>query len=97
MDRKELEELWRSRVLAAKLRFDAARDRTNAIVREFPLAGTSPNSRYAYQRAVRLENAALAEYQHVLRIYTDLVVRHMVPDEDDWHRRKGMTSGGGAT
>ncbi len=83
MDRKELEELWRTRVLAAKLRFQSARDHTNAIVREFPLADTSPDGRYAYQRAVGRENAALAEYNRVLRMYERLVHGGIEPDEGE--------------
>ncbi len=96
MDRRELEALWSSRLAEVKTRFDAARERTNSIVRKIPLADRSSESRYAYQRAVRLENAALAEYNRVLRIYTELIDRGTVPDEDDWQRRQGTPGSGSA-
>lgn len=94
MERKETEELWRRRVAEVKLQFDSARSRTNAVVREFALDGTSADGRYAYDSAIRLENAALAEYNRVLRIYTDLWHKGIVPDEDDWARRNGASGKG---
>lgn len=83
MDRRELEQLWRGRVAEAERRFKAARDRTNAVVRDFPVDGISPDGRYAYEQAVRHENAALAEYRRVVQVYTDLVTRGIVPGEDE--------------
>ena len=94
MDRKELDELWRNRVAQAKLRFDLARNRTNAIVRDFPLADTSPDGRDGYRHAIRLENLALAEYNRVRQIYADLVTGGAVPDEDEWQRHKGAGGSG---
>ena len=83
MGRKELEELWRSRVTAAKVRFMSARKRTNDVVRDYPLENTSPDGLYAYQQAIRQENLALAEYNRVRRIYADLVSCGIVPDESE--------------
>ena len=94
MDRSEMEELWRRRIAEAKLRFDSARSRTNAVVREFALDGTSADGRYAYRNAIRVENVALAEYNRVLRIYTDLMHDGIASDEDDWARRQGASSEG---
>lgn len=96
MKREELEDLWRTRVAEAKLRFDTARNRTNAIVRDFPLEGTSSDGLYAYRVALRAEGDALAEYNRVLRIYTDLVHDGVIPAEDQWPRRK-ETRGSGRT
>ena len=36
-----------------------------------------------HQKALRAENAALAEYSRVLRIFTNLTVRGIIPDEDE--------------
>ena len=93
MDRMELEELWRSRVAEAKSRYDTARNRTNAVIRDFPFADTAADGHFAYRHAIGLENVTIAEYNRVLRIFADLVHRGIVPDENEWRARK---DGGGS-
>ena len=87
--RQRLEALWRSRVTDAKLRLEFARlflkeVQTDLAADVVPVA----DGQFAFRQALRAENAALAEYNRVLRIYTDLTMNGTVPDEDAWHGRK---------
>ena len=54
---------------------DFARNYVAEVQGGFPLNDTSSDGQYAYQRALRTENLALAQYTRVLRLYTDLVMR----------------------
>lgn len=89
MERQELEDLWRRRLRDAKLRLDFARSFLTEVHQSFPLDDTSSDGQFARQEALRAENVALAEYNRVLRIFTDLVIREEIPDEDQWHREAG--------
>jgi hypothetical protein len=72
------------------LRWDFARSYTNEVVRDFPIGDRSHDGDFAYTRAIRLENLALAQYQQVVQIYAALVNDGIVPNEDEWQqRRKG--------
>jgi len=48
---------------------------------------------YAYQKAMRSENSALREYACILRIYTDLIVHGVVPDEARWVKSRSAQAG----
>jgi hypothetical protein len=93
MDAKELETLWRGRLHEARLRLDFARNFLKEVQRDFPLSEPSPDGRYEYRRAIRLERLALREYRHVQRMLHDLQVNGTVPDEEEWKRR--TAPGGG--
>ena len=41
-----------------------------------------PDGTFAYRQSLRSENAALAEYRRVLRIFTDLTVDGKMPPAD---------------
>lgn len=84
-DRKALEDLWWQRLSDAKLRLDFAVNFSAELQGEYP-SGDIPEGEYhfAQQQALRAENVARAEYNRVLRIYTDLVVRGIIPDEAEW-------------
>ena len=82
MERQESEELWRNRLASAKLRLDFARNYLNEVQRDFPIDDTSPDGQYAFRRALRAENVALAEFHRLLRIYTDLVMDGKIPPEE---------------
>lgn len=45
---------------------------------------------FAYTMALRSETSALVEYRRVLRVYTDLMLRGIIPDE---HQRREPPSG----
>lgn len=84
-DRKVLEELWRQRLNDARLRVDFAVDFAAEVHGEHP-SGDIPESEYhlAQQQALRGENFAQAQYNLVLRSYTDLLVHGIIPDEAGW-------------
>jgi len=95
-ERRTLEELWRCRLQDARLRLDFARNYTKEIQRDFPNNEIpSPDGAYAQQRAIRGENAALAQYRRVLEIYTNLVTRGEIPAETAWPQSKTPRREGG--
>ena len=81
-DRKVLEEMGRERLRDAKLRLDFAKNYLKEVQKDYSSLAAA-DGQYALQRAVRAENVALREYNHVLRIYTNLV-KGVLPNEDDW-------------
>jgi hypothetical protein len=94
-DRKALEELWRQRVADAKLRVDFARSYVREVVSDFPPREISnADGLFAYQRAVQAENSALRDYARVSRIYQDLTVKGVIPDEAEWLKSRGAAAGG---
>lgn len=93
----QLERLWRQRMKDAQLRLDFARNYLKEVQRDFP-SGTvpPPDGVFAHHKALRAENAALAEYHRVLRVYTDLVLHGTIPAEKESARAKtGSASGEG--
>ena len=89
LERHSLEGLWRQRVENAKLRVDFAQNRVKEVHREFPAPDIPPaDGDFAFQKAIDAENAALREFDRVLRIFTDLVVRGIIPDESEWVKRQ---------
>jgi hypothetical protein len=94
-DRKELEDLWRSRLNEARLRVELARNFMQEVQRDFK-SGTipQPDGDFAYRRAVHAENTALAEYSRILRVYHDLSVNGKKPGEADWPRYRARRSFG---
>lgn len=93
MDATELETLWRTRLHESELRLEFARNFLNGVQREFPLSDPSPDGRYAYRRAIRLERLALREYRHIQRILHDLILKGIVPDEKEWQCRMAPGAG----
>ena len=93
-DRIALEELWRQRRDDAKLRLDFARNFLTEVLKDSPpgVIQTSDGT-FAYRQAVKAESSALREYARVLRIYHDLVVNGIIPDETTW--REGRAAGAG--
>ena len=84
-DLKKVTELWRKRLDDAKLRVDFARQYKKEVERDFPV-GSIPTAdgNFAFHRALRAENVALAEYNRVLRIYGHLILHGEVPDEGNF-------------
>ena len=95
LSRQDLENLWRLRLNDAKIRLDFARTYVKEVQADLQ-SGTvpEPDGSFGFQKALRAENFALADYGRVLGIFTDLVVRGKVPDANDWLRemRSPMTS-----
>ena len=85
MDRKKLEELWRYRVQDARLRLEFAQHYLREVQRDFGADDIpAADGNFAYQKALRAENFALAAYSRVLRVFTDLVVGGKIPGEGEW-------------
>ena len=69
----------------AKLRVDFAQIYVTEVARDFPpVDALNTNGVFAYRHAVRAENSALREYARVVRIYRDLTVNGVIPDESEW-------------
>lgn len=84
-ERQALEALWKARLRDVRLRMDFCRQYASEAQRDAWARGIpSEGGSYRYRLALRQERMALAEYRHVLRVYTDLVLRGTVPNESDW-------------
>lgn len=93
--RQELENLWRTRLRDAALRLEFARNFLKEVQQDFPSCDLpSADGRFAFQQALRAENNALAEYNRLLRIFTDLIVDGTIPDENDWLKQKPKIADG---
>ena len=84
-DRKALEEFWLNRLHDAKLRLTFTRNYLIEVKQDF----SSPeipaaDGNFAYRQALQAENVALSEYQRILRIFSDLTLRGIIPDETPW-------------
>ena|SRR5690242_6480677 len=93
--RREIEELWRTRMRNAALRLDFARNFVKEVQRDFPPELVpSADGQFALQKALQAESFASAEYRRVLRIFTALVMEGIVPDETEWLKRKAAGADG---
>ena len=84
-DRGALEDRWRNRVNEARARLQFARNFVKEVqgdLKSGVVAGSDAS--LAFQRALRAETFALAEYHRVLRLFTALVVEGKIPDESEW-------------
>lgn len=82
--------MWFQRVNDAKPRLDFASNYMGEI--EDDCSGTDippSDHHYAHQTGLSGENLALVEYNLVLRIYADLTVRGIIPDEAEWLKSQG--------
>ena len=80
--RIELEEVWRTRLKAARERYLDSLKEFQRLTSE---AGSGlmqhPDGVYVLQRAGEYERRELHEYLRILRIFTDLVMEGKEPDE----------------
>ncbi|HTS65901.1 MAG TPA: hypothetical protein VMH28_27960 [Candidatus Acidoferrales bacterium] len=80
--RIELEEIWRTRLKAARQRYVES---TEAFTRVTPDSADGlmhrQDSAYSRLQAGERERFARQEYMRVLRIFTDLVVDGKIPEE----------------
>ena len=87
-DRAALEAPWRTRLKNAHLRLYFARSYFKEIKQDFTAADISgPVERFAFDKALRAETAALADYRRISKILTDLTVHGKIPNENEWQRR----------
>ena len=80
--RQALVDAWRERVQLAARRYETAMSQTQTIEAEHADGMASPEGSFAYRQTLQSGRLALAEYQRVLRIFTDLVVRGKIPEPD---------------
>jgi len=94
IEHRSLEERWRQRLEDAKLRVIFARNWVNEVHRDLPSPDIpAVDGNLMLQRAIRAENEALQEYNRVLRIFMDLVVDGIIPEEPGWHKRQAAGEG----
>jgi CheY-like chemotaxis protein len=79
--RRELEDLWRSKLEAARLRYNAATEEYRKLLKETP-RGVAPGPGSPLALARQRESEALAEYARVLGVFTDLAVHGRPPKEE---------------
>ena len=81
-DREKPVNFWRNRLDDVRLRLDQARSSAKAAEDDWR-TGTipPPDGNFAYQRALRAERDALAEYRRVLTVFIDVVLSHRIRDE----------------
>ena len=89
-ERQVLEKVWLDRLRDAKLRLDFTQNYFKEVQKDYSSLSAA-DGQYALQRAVRAENVALREYNHVLKIYADLL-KGIIPNVDDWPPPKSATA-----
>ena len=77
--RQQLEDLWRSKVEQAQLRYKAATELYRRLLGETP-AGTPPAPGSPLACARQAESEALAEYTRTLRVFTELTIHGNRPE-----------------
>ena len=81
--RLELEDVWRERLNDALRRYRIAKlEASTALIRERNEEIASPDGQFAFRKAQRAENMALAEYKHILTIFHNLVIDGKIPNGD---------------
>ena len=78
-----LEDLWRNRLTDAELRLTSTRHDFHEVQRDLRTGSNihGRNRDDTYQHALRAKNLALAEYNRVFKIFSDLVLHDKIPDE----------------
>jgi len=81
--RTQIENLWRTRVEAARQRYKEAAANHRKTQDEWQQSFTPrPDGQYAAKQAREHESATLHEYARVLKIFRDLVVRGKMPPSE---------------
>ena len=79
-DRRELEEIWRSRLEAARRRYGDAMEMCSELLGRAP-DGVPSGPTSIWARAQEAKREALAEYSRMLQVFTDLAVHGKLPEE----------------
>ncbi len=83
--RQKLEEIWRSKLEEAELRYKAATNEYGKLLEKTP-DGLLQQPNGALVRARQAQTEALVEYNRVLRVFTDLIVSGKQPEEQSGAR-----------
>ena len=80
--RTELELVWQAHVRSARQRYDEESQEFSRIAAQFQEGlYQAPDGGAALRLARQRESLALKEYMRTLQIYTDLVLKGVLPDE----------------
>jgi CheY-like chemotaxis protein len=79
--RRELEDLWRSKLEGSRRCYDGATEEYRKLLQEAP-EGVAPVPGSPLARARQKQSEALAEYARVLGVFTDLAVHGRQPEEE---------------
>ena len=80
--RTELELVWQGYVRSARQRYDEQCEEFDRVTTEFQARlYQSPDGGEAMRLARHRQSLALNEYMRTLRIYTDLVLKGVLPEE----------------
>ena len=86
--RKELQDLWRTRLRDAGLHLDVACQHTKEMQQDAAASVLPPvDGNFALLKALREENLARQEYNLTLQFYKDLLLNGVIPDEDAWQKQ----------
>jgi hypothetical protein len=78
----ELELVWQAQVRGARQRYEEEARKFSQIATEFQQGlYQTPDGGVALHLARQRESLALNEYMRILQIYTDLVLRGILPEE----------------
>jgi len=87
----DVEELWRSRLAAAKAGYETAVAQFRTASEDFRSNHTpSPDGGFSVHLAIAAESSARKEYMRVLRLFTDLVLYGKIPDDIDPLEKPGV-------
>jgi hypothetical protein len=89
-DRKALVTFWQERLRGARLRLESAQTSLHEFLKDNPVNTLSTaDGHYGYRQAVKEERFALEEYARIQRIYQNLTVYGIIPDEDAFGKEAG--------
>lgn len=82
----ELQILWNTRLEEAEQHLARARSDVKKLKAEIESGNSpTPDIHYEYQKALRVENFALAKYAKILTVVADLTLSRKAPDEEpEW-------------
>src|SRR3954470_14108914 len=81
---KELQALWLDRLQSASDEYRRTSAAYRMIAQEYQgRVLPSPDGDFSLRQALKQQNSARAEYARTLRIFTDLLLNGVVPDESD--------------
>lgn len=78
--RQQLEDLWRSKLEQAQLRYKVATEKYRRLLGDTP-DGLPPNPDGPLAHARQAESEARAEYSEVLQVFTELAIHGKRPEE----------------
>jgi hypothetical protein len=88
-EREEQIALWCSRTAGARLRLESAQTRLREFLKDNPVDTLSPDGHFTYRKAIKEEMFAHHEFARIQRIYHNLTIYGVIPDEDELSKEAG--------